>query len=69
MMRLAWDSQIETSVIMRRSEGLKMAMSEVTHAVRGRADADDIIDEMLSLGTILRLDDGTLVDPRFETAA
>jgi hypothetical protein len=34
-----------------------------------RSDAGDLIDEMLSLGTIRRLDDGTLVDPRYETAA
>ena len=69
MMQLAWDRQVETSVIMRRAEGLKMAMSEVRHALGDRADADDIIDEMLSLGTIRRLADGTLVDPRYEAAA
>ena len=69
MMQLAWDRQVETSVIMRRAEGLKMSMSEVTHSLGDRADADDIIDEMLSLGTIRRLADGTLVDPRYEAAA
>ena len=29
----------------------------------GRPDGDDIVDEMLSLGSVIRLDDGTVADP------
>jgi hypothetical protein len=72
MVSLVWDRAVEESVITRRSEGLKLAMREIQHAVRGRADGADLIDEMLSLGDIRRLPDGTPVDsadPRYQDAA
>ncbi len=37
-------------------------MAEIEHATAGRADADDLIDEMLAMGTVVRDSDGTLVD-------
>lgn len=63
MMTLAWDRQVESSVFLRRAENLAFAMNEVRHAVGERADADDLIDEMMTLGDIRRLPDGTVVDP------
>src|SRR6185295_4694679 len=63
MMGLAWDRQLQNSVLLRREENLKFALSEVRHAMGDRADGGDLIDEMLSLGQIRRLADGTLVDP------
>ena len=33
MMGLAWNRQLQNSVLLRRDEGLKFAMSEVEHAV------------------------------------
>jgi hypothetical protein len=59
-------------VILRRSEGLKLALQEVEHALGDRADARDIIDEMLTMGDVRLLADGTPVDPdhpRYEEAA
>ncbi len=72
MMGLAWDRQLQNSVLLRREEGLRFAMSEVRHAMGDRTDAGDLIDEMLSLGDVRRLTDGTLVDPshpRYQDAA
>jgi len=69
MIGLAWDRAVNESVVMRQADGLKMAMREIEHAVKGRSDAADLVDEMLSLGEIRRLDDGTLVDPRVQRAA
>jgi hypothetical protein len=72
MMSLAWERQVQNSVFLRRAEGLKLAMGEVEHAVRDRSDAGDLIEEMLALGDVRRLADGTLVDPsdpRHEAAA
>ena len=37
--------------------------AEIELATEGRADADDLIDEMLSLGTVDPQADGTVVDP------
>ena len=72
MMDLAWNRAVEESLLLRRSEALKVAMREIEYALKGRSDAKDLVDEMLSLGDVRRLDDGTLVDsadPRFEDAA
>jgi len=63
MIDLMWQKAIRDSVLLRRHEGLQLAMREIDHATAGRADADDLIDEMLSLGTIVREADGTVVDP------
>jgi hypothetical protein len=63
MISLLWDKAIRDSVLLRRHDGLQLAMREVEHATAGRADADDLIDEMLSLGNIVRDADGTVVDP------
>jgi hypothetical protein len=72
MIGLAWDRAVEESMLTRRAEALKVAMSEMRHAMRDRSDAEDLIDEMLTLGDVRRLADGTLVDatdPRYEDAA
>ena len=72
MMGLAWNRQLQNSALLRRDEGLKFAMSEVEHAVSDRTDAGDLIEEMLTLGDVRRLADGTLVDPghpRYQEAA
>ncbi len=47
-------------------------MRELEHAVGGRPDASDLLEQMLTLGDVRRLPDGTLVDPahpRYEEAA
>jgi len=63
MMALAWDRQVQTSVFLRRAEGLAFAMGEIEHAVGDRPDGADLIAEMMTLGDVRRLPDGTLVDP------
>jgi len=62
MIGLLWDRAVSDSVLLRRSENLNSAMGEVEHALSGRSDAVDIIDEMLSLGSVARLADGTVAD-------
>jgi hypothetical protein len=37
-------------------------MGEIDRALEGRSDADDIVDEMLAMGTVQRGADGVLHD-------
>jgi hypothetical protein len=37
-------------------------MGEITETLAGRADADDLVEELLSLGSVVRAADGTLAD-------
>src|SRR5664280_1852781 len=62
MIGLLWDRAVSDSVLLRRSENLNSTMGEVEHALSGRSDAVDIVDEMLSLGSVARLADGTVAD-------
>jgi hypothetical protein len=63
MMPLVWDRALQESAVVRRGETLQLEMREIEHALAGRPDRDDVIEELLSLGTVRRLSDGTLVDP------
>jgi hypothetical protein len=49
--------------MLRRPENLNFIMGEVEDALARRPDGDDIMDEMLSLGSVVRLEDGTVADP------
>ena len=49
--------------MLRRQENLNFFMGEIEHALDGRPDGDDLVEEMLSLGSVVRLDDGTVADP------
>jgi hypothetical protein len=60
---LLWNRALNDSVMLRRQENLNFFMGEVEEALAGRPDGDDILDEMLSLGSVVRLDDGTVADP------
>ncbi len=62
MMPLVWDRALDESAVVRRADTLQMEMREIEHALDGRSDRDDVIEEFLSLGTVRRLADGTLVD-------
>jgi hypothetical protein len=48
---------------LRRQDNLNFVMAEIEVALTGRSDADDLIDEMLSLGSVVRSGDGSLADP------
>jgi len=58
-----WERSVRDSVLLRRAENLQFTMNEITLATEGRSDAEDLIDEMLSLGPVIREADGTVVDP------
>ena len=62
MIGLLWDRALRNSVVLRRREHLQMVMAEIETAVAGRPDADDLIEEMLSLGRVVRLPDGSVAD-------
>jgi hypothetical protein len=63
MVGLLWDRALNASLLLRRRENLNFIMKEVESALAGNPNADDLIDEMLSLGSVVRVEDGTLVDP------
>lgn len=57
-----WRAGLEASTGPRREEFLAVMLRELEHAVADRPDADDLIEELLSLGSVQRNDDGRLVD-------
>ncbi|GIU85152.1 MAG: hypothetical protein KatS3mg008_1927 [Acidimicrobiales bacterium] len=57
-----WDAALEQSRGQGRQQFLEMTWRELQAAVEGRADADDLLEEFWSLGSVRRLEDGTWVD-------
>lgn len=67
-----WERSLEESTVLRRSDQINLSYREIVHALDGRPDAGDIIDELFSMGSVRRLSDGTLVDPgdpRYDAAS
>jgi hypothetical protein len=62
MIATLWDRALHDSLLLRRSERLQMSMAEIDRALEGRTDAADIVEEMLTLGTVQREPDGRLAD-------
>ena len=62
MIGALWDAGLAASTGSRRQEYLGIMLGELRHAVADRPDGEDLIDEMLALGRVRRLDDGRLVD-------
>jgi hypothetical protein len=62
MIGLLWERAIGDSLLLRRRDNLALTLAEIERATRGRADGDDLVDEMLALGQVRRGPDGTLVD-------
>jgi hypothetical protein len=62
MIARLWDRALRDSLLLRRRDNLQFAMGEITEALSGRVDADDLVEEMLSLGSVVRAADGTLAD-------
>ena len=62
MIQRLWDAQLEQSRFLKRGENLRMAIREVEHALDGRADKDDVLEEMFSLGTVTPLADGGFIE-------
>ena len=57
-----WDRALSDSLNVRRRENLTFLMGEIELAVDGRPDADELIAEMLSMGSVVRTADGSLAD-------
>ena len=57
-----WRAGLEASTGVRRTEFLRTMLGELEHALAGRPDADDLLEELLSLGQVQRSADGSLVD-------
>ncbi len=64
MVGAVWRRALEQSMVARRADNVRLVLSEVRHALEGRPDADDLLDEMLALGDVRVLPDGEIVDER-----
>jgi len=62
MIQLLWDKALDESLFARRGDFLRLIVREITGAVEGRTDAVDLLDEFFVLGSVERLDDGTLIE-------
>ena len=56
-----WDRAVADSLGVRRQENLRFIMEEIEHALAGRPDGRDVMAEMLSLGSVVRREDGSTV--------
>lgn len=66
MIGRVWDRAVRDSTMLRRSENLQFALGETRRALEGRPDAEDLLHEMLSLGSVVLRPDGTLADAEGE---
>jgi hypothetical protein len=62
MVGLLWDRGLRDSLQGRRHDNLNAMMREIDLATEHVAGGQDLVDEMLSLGRVVRLDDGTVGD-------
>jgi hypothetical protein len=62
MIGLLWDKHLEQSRFLKRGDVLRMAMKEIKAAIGDRPGHDDLLDEMLSLGTVRPLREGGFVE-------
>jgi hypothetical protein len=62
MISLLWDRAIHDSLLLRRRDNLALTLAELERATGHRPDGDDLVDEMLALGSVQRAADGSLVD-------
>lgn len=62
MIQRLWDAQLEQSRFLKRGENLRLSIAEIERALAGRADKDDVMEEMFSLGTVTPLDDGGFIE-------
>lgn len=57
-----WEPALADSLGARRAEAITVMGREIEHAVASRSDADDLLDELSSLGTVRRRAPGAWVD-------
>ena len=53
-----WDRAVADSLGIRRQENLRFVLDEIEHALAGRRDGRDVMQEMLSLGSVEPAHDG-----------
>jgi hypothetical protein len=63
---LLWDRALRDSLHGRRQENLNTLMREIDFATEHLPGGRDLVQEMLSLGSVVRLDDGTVRDSTVE---
>jgi hypothetical protein len=64
MVGRVWDRAVADSLGPRRQENLRFIMDEIEHALDRRPDGGDVLEEMLSLGSMVRAADGSVVSRR-----
>ncbi|MGO9558605.1 MAG: hypothetical protein ACLPQS_01920 [Acidimicrobiales bacterium] len=57
-----WGRAVDESLFVRRQENLAGTWREIEFSLEGRPDGADVLAEMMSLGTVTRLEDGTFTD-------
>jgi len=62
MISTLWDASLEQSINQGRQDFLSMTVGEIRAGLADRSDADDLFEELLSLGSVARDTDGTWVD-------
>ncbi|HKH88981.1 MAG TPA: hypothetical protein VKA05_09155, partial [Acidimicrobiales bacterium] len=62
MIGLLWDRQVRDSLGSRRQENLDTLMREIDLAAGRLANGRDVVEEMLGLGGVVRLADGSVRD-------
>jgi hypothetical protein len=62
MVGTIWDQALHDSLFLRRTEFLNMTEQEVEHALHGRSDAVDLLEQFHALGDLRPVGDGTWVD-------
>lgn len=62
MVGALWDQAVQRSTVLRRAEQLQLTFGEIEHSLSGRPDRSDLMEELLELGSVVRLDDGTVTD-------
>jgi hypothetical protein len=64
MLGAIWQRALGQSLVARRHDNVKLSLAEIRHALADRADAEDLLAEMLTLGQVQVLPDGEIVDER-----
>lgn len=57
-----WERAIDESLGIRREQNLKLTLREVEHAIEGRGDRDDVLEQFHALGSIRPTDDGSFAE-------
>jgi len=62
LIQKVWDKSLAESRFGRRGDLLRLTMGEIEDSLEGRADKDDLVDELFSLGAVQRHEDGSFTE-------